>query len=173
MRVCYGQPRRLLELDWQLEERRRVHYIPMEYVKRGEALELVPAVNNLVFIQTHYDDLLALKQENAFKYLRFIMRPVPGTKGEEREVIWVRDREMEDFMRVASEYNQQVMYLNNMDFALRPGARVQVKEGVFAGVQGIVKSIKKHLCVVLPVDKLVAVAILNVPKKSLIYLEDK
>ena len=107
--------------------------------------------------------------------LRFIMRPVPETRGERKEVIWVPDPQMEDFIRVTSERNEKVLYLNNLDFALRPGARVQVKDGPFAGVQGIVKSIQKHLCVVLPVGGVVAVAILNIPKKSLIYLpqEDK
>ena len=176
MRVAYGNTRRLLALSQLLEERHRIHYIPMEYVTKGEKVELVPAVSNLLFIQTSLEDLQALKRTAEFKDFRFIMRPIPDNKDRQQEVVWVRDREMEDFIKVTSERNEKVLYLNNLDFALRPGARVEVTDGPFSGVQGIVKSIQKHLCVVLPVGGVVAVAILNIPKKSLIYLpqeEDK
>ena len=175
MRVAYGNTRRLLALSQLLEERHRIHYIPMEYVTKGEKVELVPAVSNLLFIQTTQEDLQNLKKTPEFKDFRFIMRPIPDNKDRQQEVVWVRDREMEDFIRVTTERNEKVLYLNNLDFALRPGARVEVKDGPFAGVQGIVKSIQKHLCVVLPVGGVVAVAILNIPKKSLNYLpkEDK
>lgn len=175
MRVAYGNTRRLLALSQLLEERHRIHYIPMEYVTKGEKVELVPAVSNLLFIQTSLEDLRNLKRTAEFKDFRFIMRPIPDNKDRQQEVIWVRDREMEDFIKVTSERNEKVLYLNNLDFALRPGARVEVKDGPFAGVQGIVKSFQKHLCVVLPVGGVMAVAILNIPKKSLIYLpqEDK
>ena len=173
MRVCYANARRLMDMASILEERHLEHYVPMEYVKRGETLEAVPAVNNLIFIKGTAEQLQTLKQSTGFTYLRWIMRPVPESGGEQTEVIWVRDKDMEDFIRVTSERNQQVIYLQNLEFALKPGARVQVKEGPFAGVEGVVKSIKKHLCVVVPVDKLLAVAIMNVPKKWLIYLENK
>ena len=173
MRVCYGNGRRLLALSQRLEERHRLHYVPMEYVTSGDKLEQVPALNNLIFVQTSLEDLLALKHTAEFKDFRFIMRPIPDNREGQREVIWIRDREMEDFIRVTSERNEKVLYLNNLDFALRPGVRVEVKEGPFAGVRGIVKSIQKHLCVVLPVGGVAAVAILNVPKKSLIYLPEE
>lgn len=169
MRVCYANARRLMDMASLLAERHLEHYVPMEYVKRGETLEAVPAVNNLIFIKGTAEGLQTLKQSAGFTYLRWIMRPVDG----QGEIIWVRDKDMEDFIRVTSERNQQVIYLYNLEFALKPGARVQVKEGPFAGVEGVVKSIKKHLCVVVPVDKLLAVAIMNVPKKWLIYLENK
>lgn len=164
-----------MELSRLLEEQKRHHYIPMEYVQKGDELECLPAIVNILFIHSSQEDLQALKQRPEFQHFRFIMRPVPETRGERKEVIWVPDPQMEDFIRVTSERNEKVLYLNNMDFALRPGAHVRVKDGPFAGVTGIVKSIKKHLCVVLPVGGVVAVAILNIPKKSLIYLpqEDK
>ena len=41
-------------------------------------------------------------------------------------------------------------------------------DALFEGVEGILKSIKKHLCVVIPIQHVMAVAITNVPKK---YLE--
>lgn len=169
MRVCYANARRLMDMASLLEERHIEHYVPMECVKRGDVLEEVPAVNNLIFIRGTAEGLQELKHTTGFTYLRWIMRPVDG----QSEIIWVRDKDMEDFIRVTSERNQQVVYLNNLEFALKPGARVQVKEGPFAGVEGVVKSIKKHLCVVVPVDKLLAVAIMNVPRKWLIYLENK
>ena len=175
IRVCYSNRRRIMELSRRLEEHKRHHYIPMEYVQKGEELECVPALVNIIFIHSSQEDLQALKQQPEFQYFRFIMRPVPETRGERKEVIWVPDPQMEDFIRVTSERNERVLYLNNLAFALRPGAHVRVKDGPFAGVTGIVKSIQKHLCVVLPVGGVVAVAILNIPKKSLIYLpqEDK
>ena len=78
---------------------------------------------------------------------------------------------MNDFKRVTAEQNDRVVFLNNMEFACRPGTRVQITEGAFAGVKGVVKSFKKHLCVVIPIKDVAAVAITNVPKKHLLYLK--
>lgn len=74
---------------------------------------------------------------------------------------------MEDFIRVIDHANEQVVMIENMAFACKPGQRVRIRRGAFEGVEGTVKSIKKHLCVVIPVREIIAVAILNVPKKDI------
>ena len=80
---------------------------------------------------------------------------------------------MSDFIRVTAEQNERVVFLNNLEYACKPGARVQITEGAFAGVKGGVKSFKKHLCVVIPIKDVAAVAITNVPKKHLLYLKEE
>ena len=100
------------------------------------------------------------------------MRPVIDAGGTQRtEVLTVPDGEMSQFMRVTSERSDRVVYLRNLAYACRPGARVMITEGPFAGVTGIVKSMKKHLCVVVPAGDVAAVAITGVPRRHLIYIE--
>jgi transcription antitermination factor NusG len=61
--------------------------------------------------------------------------------------------------------------IDNLNFAFRPGQKVKITQGVFEGVEGVLKSIKKHIAVVIPVKNIMAVAITNVPKKFIQRLE--
>jgi len=174
MRVSYSSPARLLDLQRRLgaEPSVRETYVPMEYRLTEEGMRLVPAIDNLLFLHTTYNDLSCLRASGLYAPLRYIMRPVIDAGGTQRtEVLTVPDGEMSQFMRVTSERSDRVVYLRNLAYACRPGARVMITEGPFAGVTGIVKSMKKHLCVVVPVRDVAAVAITGVPKRHLIYIE--
>lgn len=100
-------------------------------------------------------------------------RPVPvsGDVGLKREIIRVPDRQMEDFMRVASIDDDRVMFLDYNDFVAGPGRRVKVTEGFFAGVEGTVKRIKNNRHVVVQIEGVAAVAIAYVPAKCLVSVE--
>jgi transcription antitermination factor NusG len=60
-----------------------------------------------------------------------------------------------------------------MEFACKPGQKVRIRKGMFEGVEGTLKSMKKHLCVVIPVNGITAVAITNIPKKYLQKIDDE
>jgi len=89
-----------------------------------------------------------------------------------REITYVPERQMHDLMRVIDNSNEQVAILQNLAFACKPGQKVEITEGTFKGVQGILKSIKKHLCVVIAINQVMAVAITNVHRKFIKKVEE-
>ena len=174
LRVSYSSPARLLQLQEQLSGETAVSdcYVPMEYRMTPEGMRSVPAITNLLFIQACYEQLAELRQDRVYAPLRYIMHPVVDDRGQQHsEVLTVPDAQMRQFIRVTSERSDQVVYLQNLAFACRPGARVMITEGPFAGVEGTVKSLKKHLCVVVPIKDVAAVAITGIPRRHLIYID--
>ena len=79
----------------------------------------------------------------------------------------VPDNEMYNFMRVASMQDDSVMFLDYKDFIGKEGRRVRINEGTFAGVEGVIKRIKKNKHVVVQVEGVAAVAIAFVPSSYL------
>lgn len=134
----------------------------------------IPAIANILFLHTTYNDLSLVRcSSKLYQPLRYIMHSIVDADGvERREVLHVPDAQMQQFIRVTSERSDQVVYLHNLAFACRPGAHVQITEGLFCGVEGVVKSLQKHLCVVIPIKDVAAVAITGIPKRHLLYLGD-
>ena len=151
-------------------------FVPMEYRRVNDTkMDFVPAISNLLFIRVTLQRLRTIKaNKQLYEPLRYIMRTVVDAEDcRQSEVLYVADGKMDDFIRVSSQATDQVVFLNNLDFACRPSALVQITEGPFAGIKGRVKSFKKHLCVVIPIEDVAAVAITNVPKKCLLYLPEE
>ena len=135
----------------------------------AEQQTYVSALTNYLFVRTTLPALRQLKaDQQKYATLRYIMQP---TGDGENEIAHVPDKQMKDFIRVIDHANEQVVMIENMAFACKPGQRVRIRRGAFEGVEGTVKSIKKHLCVVIPVHDIMAVAILNVPKKDIEVVE--
>ena len=176
LRVSYSSASRLMKLKELLAQEDGVvdTYVPMAYKTINFETVLAPVIDNLLFVRVDYEHLRKIKENRAiFEPLRYIMHPVLVDDVLRSEVLYVPDGQLKDFIRVTKEQNDNVIFLKNMDFACKPGTTVQITKGMFAGVKGVVKSIKKHLCVVLPIKDVMAVAIINVPKKDLIYLKDE
>ena len=105
--------------------------------------------------------------------LRYMMRPVHDDRGTEvrHEIIVVPDLQMDHFMRVASVVDDRVFYIENLDFAGKPGQRVRVIGGDFAGVEGIIKRVKKNKRVVVQIEHVAAVAIAFLPSAYIEILD--
>ena len=82
----------------------------------------------------------------------------------------VPDKEMENFMRVAATQDDSLHYLDYHDFIGKEGKRVKINEGTFAGVEGVIKRIKKNKHVVVQIEGVAAIAIAFVPSKYLSIL---
>ena len=164
MRVTYN---RELKIKTALDELQIENFLPMHYElvsPDGQPVEeLVPAVHGLIFIRSSKAELTALKQRNTdFEPLRFMTRPV--THGlPQKEIITVTDPEMENFMRVASVTDGSVKFLENTDYVHMVGKNVRITGGVFQGVEGVIKRIKKNKQVVVRIQGVAAVAIAYVP----------
>jgi len=79
---------------------------------------------------------------------------------------------MENFMRVATVKDDKVMFLEYGSYLDKPGSRVKVTKGFFAGVEGTVKRISNNRRVVVKIDGVAAVAITNVPVEYLMEAND-
>ncbi len=82
----------------------------------------------------------------------------------------VPDKQMENFIRVASVQDDRVMFLESNDFINRIGQRVKVIDGYFSGVEGVVKRINKNKRIVVQLEGIAAVAIAFVPASQLTLL---
>lgn len=154
-------------------------FVPMhyEYVqgKHPRHRVLKPAVNNLIFIRSSRKIITELKMtKRELNSLRYIMHPILDNNNNlmRREVLTVPDRQMDNFIRVASVLDDRVFYMENLNFAGKPGQRVKVTDGDFAGVEGTIKRVKKNKCVVVQIENVAAVAIAFLPAAFLETLED-
>jgi len=175
MRVSYSSAPRLARLKDLLEQDEAVQatYVAMQYKKVRGVMKFTPAVENLIFVRSSLDRLSVIKRTGPFVVLRYIMHPVIENDGwKHTEPLMVPDAHMDDFIRVTAEANDKVIYLDNLDFACRPGQRVQITDGTFAGVMGVIKRIQGNVCVVIPIQHTIAAAITGIPRKHLRYLPD-
>ena len=175
MRVAYSSAPRLTRLKDLLDQDDAISatYIAMQYKKVRDTMKFTPVVDNLIFVRSSYNKLVQLKQSGPFVVLRYIMHPVLEKDGwVHTEPLTVPDADMENFIHVTAEANDKVIYLDNLDFACKPGQRVQITHGAFAGVYGVIKRIQGNVCVVVPIEHTIAAAITGIPRKHLRYLAD-
>jgi len=153
-------------------------FVPMHYEqvegRHPRHQELRPAVRNLIFVHASQSQITEMKMtRREMAPLRYMMRPVHDDMGgaARHEIIVVPDLQMNNFMRVASVTDDRVFYIENLDFAGRPGQRVKVVDGDFAGVEGIIKRVKKNKRVVVQIEHVAAVAIAFLPSAYIEILD--
>lgn len=176
LRVSYTSESRLMRLKEMLDHEERIEqtYVPMEYRTKNFQTQLVPAINNIIFVRATFDDLNLVRHDSyQYEPLRYIMRPVIEGKWEHTEVLSVPTKMMDQFMRVTNIRSSEVIYLDNPDFAFKPGVKACITEGMYAGVVGEVKRIQKNLCLVVAIQNVAAAAILHVPRRNLRYMTDE
>lgn len=167
MRVAYDRGDRVLAIRDELKRRGVEHFLPMHWEYTKDELnahkQLKPAINGLIFIHASRWDITELKKMPGFEALRYWMDKTKGENVEDR-VLTVPDAQMQNFMRVASHEGDNVVYLQyNEQFLDKPGKRVRIKEGDFAGCTGTIRRIKKRQCVVVQIDHVAAMALAFVP----------
>lgn len=153
------------------------NFIPMHYelTEQGKQRQLkrVPAIHNLIFIRSTQEALTQLKTTiKELEPLRYMMRPV-GDGSQSQEIIRVPDKQMNDFIRVASAEDDRVMFLRYDSYLAKAGLRVKVTEGHFAGVEGVIKRIKNNRRVVVQIDGVAAIAIAHVPIDHLMVVDEQ
>ena len=122
--------------------------------------ELVPAIHNLLFVHSSRNEITRLKMyDKNFSALRYIMRK----DGDKFDVITIRDKEMENFIRVASVTDSSVFFLDHERASSCIGKKVRITAGRFQGVVGVIRRIKRNRHVVVQIDGIAAVAITYIP----------
>ena len=166
MRVTY---QREMKVKAELDRLGIENFVPMRY-KVVESQNdgdtelrrvLVPAINNLIFVRSTQERLSELKQTNeVLEPLRYMM---DRTASLEHAIMTVADREMENFMRVASRTDDSVMYLDDDTIVGKEGKRVEIMGGAFEGVTGVIRRVKRCKRVVVEIEGVASVAIAWVP----------
>ena len=122
---------------------------------------LVPAISNLIFVRSTQNRVSELKRTNeVLEPLRYMM---DRTASCEHTIMTVADREMENFMRVASRTDDSVMFLDEETVVGKKGKRVEIMGGAFEGVTGVIRRVKRCKRVVVEIEGVASVAIAWVP----------
>ena len=166
MRVTY---QREMKVKAELDRLGIENFVPMRYKvvesqNNGDTelqRVLVPAISNLIFVRSTQERVSELKRRNeVLEPLRYMM---DHTAAGEHTIMTVADREMENFMRVASRTDDSVMFLDDETIVGKKGKRVKIMGGVFEGVTGVVRRVKRCKRVVVEIEGVASVAIAWVP----------
>ena len=163
MRVTYS---RELKVKAELDRLEIENFLPMMYKladvdTENPRRELVPAINNLIFVHSSKPRISTLKSTNAvLQPLRYIM---DRTAQREHTIMTVPDVQMQNFMRVASKTDDSVLFLNDETVVGKEGKRVLITGGVFNGVTGVIRRVKRCKRVVVELEGIASVAIAFVP----------
>ena len=176
MRVTY---QREMKVKAELDRLGIENFVPMRYKvmesqNDGDTelrRELVPAINNLIFVRSAQERVSELKQTNeVLEPLRYMM---DRTASCEHTIMTVADREMENFMRVASRTDDSVMFLDNETVVGKEGKRVEIMGGAFEGVTGVIRRVKHCKRVVVELEGIASVAIAYVPAVLLKEIDNR
>ena len=166
MRVTY---QREMKVKAELDRRGIENFVPMSYKvvesQNDGDMELrrvlVPVISKRIFVWSTQERLSELKRRNeVLEPLRYMM---DHTAAGEHTIMTVADREMENFMRVASRTDDSVMFLDNETVVGKEGKRVEIMGGAFEGVTGVIRRVKRCKRVVVEIEGVASVAIAYVP----------
>ncbi len=163
MRVTY---QREMKVKAELDRLGIESFIPMMYKLVDVDMdhphrELVPAINNLIFVHSTQERISGLKSSNeVLEPLRYML---DQTAQQPHTIMTVPDRQMQNFMRVASKTDDSVMFLNDDSVVGKEGKHVMITGGAFEGVTGVIRRVKRCKRVVVEIEGVASVAIVFVP----------
>ena len=163
MRVTY---QREMKVKAELDRLGIESFVPMTY-KIVDAdtdnphHKLVPAIRNLIFVRSTQERISHLKSSNeTLEPLRYL---IDNTAEEAHTIMTIPDRQMQNFMRVASRTDDSVMFLDDESVVGKEGKRVEIIGGAFEGVTGVIRRVKRCKRVVVEIESVASVAIAFVP----------
>ena len=127
--------------------------IPSSPTRSGIQRKLVPAISSLVFVYW--------TREGLDSYIRSFGDARPVNYYWDRTIdapLTIPDKEMENFITVASTLDEDLVFLTEVSDKLREGQTVKVKEGPFKGVEGKIVRIRKSRRVLVELPGMLAVA---------------
>ena len=146
LRATYS---RELKVQADLQEKGVRTFIPMMWKEK----KLIPAINNLVFVYW--------TREKIDSYIRSFADARPVNYYWDRTTnapLTIPDKDMENFIAVASTLDEDLVFLTEVSDKLREGQNVKVKEGPFKGVEGKIVRIRKSRRILVELPGMLAVA---------------
>lgn len=148
------------------------YFIPKRYVARkyqGKMKRvLVPVIPNLVFVHAQYHVLENFKQKCPF--LRYATCRIDGVN----KILKVPDVQMENFIKAAIHYEEDLTYYSPDEIQLEKGTRVRVIGGTFNGVEGTLLKVKgkRSKRVVISIKNVVALSVAEIEPELIQVLKD-
>lgn len=168
MRIAYGRNERMFRIKEQLDSLGLENFMPLtsHYERTSQQdfeKKVTPAIHGLIFVRSSQERLTELKMtSNDFAPMRYMTNRF--SLDSDATILTVPDRQMENFISVASKQDERVKFLEyNGEFMAKPGKRVRITDGDFKGAEGVIKRIKKQRCVIVQIEGIAAVAITFVP----------
>ncbi len=133
-------------------------FIPKQYVLRVyhgvKSKRLVPVIPSLVFVHASQEQIAAFKKVHNF--LQFVM----WEKSTGPEYLTVPDAQMDNFIRIASQHEEETTFYKPEEIDFEKGTRVLVHGGKFDGVAGRFMQVKgkRNRRVVVLLEGVMAVA---------------
>ena len=166
IRVTYN---RELKVKAELDARGIANFVPMQYrreERKGVMVKrLVPSIHNLIFVNITPSGMREYRETTAMP-IRYIM------DREHHKPITVPNHEMENFIKVAGTYKEDLIYLNPEPGDFSEGERVRIIGGEFEGAEGIFVRIKRDRRVLINIPGVVAVATTHVHLSMLEKITD-
>jgi transcription antitermination factor NusG len=150
-----------------LEEASIEYFFPVYYKERrirgSERCERVslPLLGNLIFAKSSKKILDPVLKE--VKLRLSIASDLYYRDYSDKKIIIIPENQMRNFIAVAGNEKEQVMYLSNDEVNLRQGVKVRITGGVFIGVEGIFMRIKGDKRLVVSIPNLFSVATAYIP----------
>ena len=141
-------------------------FVPMMWKrieKEGRVIKkLVPAVSNLCFVYWTKQDI--------DEYIRGFGGNSPVKYYWDRtagHALTVPEKAMENFIKVASTMDEDIIYITQITSKLQEGQTVKVKDGPFKGVEGKIVRIRKSRRILVELPGMLAVATTYVAPEDL------
>ena len=164
MRATYG---RNLMVQRLLEMQKIESFVPMRKrtVKSGRRIktDMIPVVRDLIFVLSERDIIQEVKGK--IPYLHYITRPTEGRN----TPVEVPEEQMQQFIRVCTEMDEQAELLSEEMMNFEVGERVRITEGAFKGCVGQLTKIegKRSKRFVVAIEGVIAVAISGITAKDI------
>lgn len=133
-------------------------FIPKQYVIRTyhgkKTRVLVPVIASLVFVHASRNELNEFKLR--YPFLQYVMlRRSTGM-----EYMKVPEKEMDNFIRVATQTEESLTYYQSEEINFKPGARIRMIGGPFDGTEGYFVKVqgKRNRRLVVKLDGLMAIS---------------
>lgn len=173
MRVTYG---REVAVKAFLDSIGVEAYLPMteKSWRDGKAIrhKRMPAISNLLFVHDCQKHITQLKHtQREAEPLRYMTKPTGAEKYASWEILIVPDRQMENFLKVATGPEEQRTFLKVEEMRGKAGEKVVITSGPFAGVEGVIKRIHGNKHVTVELEGIGGVCINFVPKAFLLKTE--
>ena len=140
-------------------------FVPVRVVRRRDSKGRFSrvrevAVHNYIFVRSTREVIDDLKTFR-LPILRYVMHQQNG----ENQIMTVPESQMRNFIAVAANIDEPVIFLSPEEVALSKGDKVRIKDGVFMGVEGTFMRVKntRDRRVVVKIDGITAVATASIP----------
>jgi transcription antitermination factor NusG len=150
-----------------LEQASIEYFFPLYFkdkrIRDSERCERIalPLLGNLIFAKASKNILDPVLKE--IKLRLSISSDLYYRDYGDKRVIVIPENQMQNFIAVAGNDREQVIYLSNDEVNLRKGMKVRITGGVFAGVEGVFMRIKGDRRLVVSIPNLFSVATAYVP----------